>query len=237
MTLNERLFRWRSWWPLALLPAYWIAYRFPRVSEGGAAEAWWEGSSIAMAIAWWLARVYIVGTGAAGTSGRTTAGPEAASLNTTGAYSIVRHPLYIANIGITTSLALFTHSLYAALFALIATSAFFVGVGKHEDLFLEERFGEAYLQWKASVPGWLPRFDLWRPPAHPFHWPRVARREFYTLSVILVLSPILDLPDEFQEHMSFIPDQVYIWCAVVGAGIFVLFRAAKKVRRTQSSGP
>src|SRR5262245_51936733 len=99
VSFTERLFRWRSWWPLALLPAFWIANRFSQIAiRSDIAEAWWESCSLAMAAAWWLVRAYTVGTGAPGTSGRTTIAPEAESLNTTGPYSVVRHPLYIANI-------------------------------------------------------------------------------------------------------------------------------------------
>jgi protein-S-isoprenylcysteine O-methyltransferase Ste14 len=53
--------------------------------------------SIGLSLAGFLFRAYAIGTTPKGTSGRNTKEQVANVLNSTGIYSIVRHPLYLGN--------------------------------------------------------------------------------------------------------------------------------------------
>ena len=68
-------------------------------------------------------RFYTIGTTPKGTSGRNTNKQIADFLNSTGIYSIVRHPLYLGNYLIWLGIAIFTYSLY---FAIILTLLFWL---------------------------------------------------------------------------------------------------------------
>ncbi len=63
---------------------------------------------LALSYAGLVLRCLIVGFVPGGTSGRNTTEQRAVHLNTSGAYSVVRHPLYVANfvilLGVTLSL-------------------------------------------------------------------------------------------------------------------------------------
>src|SRR5262245_19709566 len=103
MKLSDRLsdtgsflFRWRSYLPLA--PLFAASYAGPRIDPGSAAtRVAWDAVCLAVALIGLAVRVVTVGTAARGTSGRNTRAQKADVLNTTGIYSIVRHPLYVGN--------------------------------------------------------------------------------------------------------------------------------------------
>lgn len=95
---GERLFRWRSYVPLVFVPVVVAAIIEPRpLGAGTTASHVWEALCVALAIVGLLLRALTVGFVAPGTSSRTTARFKADELNTTGAYSVVRHPIYVAN--------------------------------------------------------------------------------------------------------------------------------------------
>ncbi|NNK38030.1 MAG: isoprenylcysteine carboxylmethyltransferase family protein [Xanthomonadales bacterium] len=84
-------------------------------------------------------------------------------LATTGAYSLVRHPLYLGNFLI---LAGFT--LAAGNWIVAAVVAFFLlfyypAAIRYEDHKLEGIFGDEWRQWSGNMPGMFPTRLKWRP--------------------------------------------------------------------------
>src|SRR5262245_8995076 len=89
------LFRWRSYLPLLLFPLFMVTLRnFTYLENSEALDDLWEVVCLGIAGVGFLLRVLTVGFVPANTSGRATREPTAATLNTTGLYSVVRHPLY-----------------------------------------------------------------------------------------------------------------------------------------------
>ena len=95
---GDFLFRHRSYIPLVLLVPVGIALAcldptglLPDTHE------WWAFACFFVSGCGLLVRVLTVGFVPKGTSGRNTKSQVASVLNTTGLYSIVRHPLYIGN--------------------------------------------------------------------------------------------------------------------------------------------
>ncbi len=82
-----------------------------------------------------------------------TTGPDASErLQTAGAYGLVRHPGYLGNILLGLGLAVSFRSTLGVLL----TAFWYVGFLLHamiEEASLERSFGEAYLAYKARVPG------------------------------------------------------------------------------------
>lgn len=75
----------------------------------------------------------------------------------TGAYGLVRHPLYLFSMMVIWFTPLMTVG--TLLFNLLATVYFWVG-SLHEERRLEREFGEAYRAYREKVPGFLPRVGL-----------------------------------------------------------------------------
>lgn len=118
-----------------------------------------------------------VGHTPAGTSGRNTARQVADSLNTTGIYSVVRHPLYLGNFLMWLGVSLLTCSPgFVAAFAL-AYWIYYERIMYAEEQFLRRKFGTAYALWAASTPAFLPRLGQYVPLALPFSWRKVLKKE------------------------------------------------------------
>jgi protein-S-isoprenylcysteine O-methyltransferase Ste14 len=199
------LFRWRSYLPLAiflvLILAYndysWFAATFSNTFEDR-----WDFACLAVALSGLALRLVTVGFVPSGTSGRTTS-QHAAVHNTTGLYSIVRHPLYVGNFLILLGYAL---TLKSALFALFETAArilYYERIILAEEVFLESTHGEEFRQWAMRTPTVFPSLRLWVAPALPFSWRTALLREYHGLMLIAVTFFTIKLIEGLAiRHMS-----------------------------------
>jgi protein-S-isoprenylcysteine O-methyltransferase Ste14 len=231
---GDVLFRWRSWLPLLLLPLFLASFSgltYPLGSHR--LDLVWEISCFTMAMVGVAIRVYTVGTAPRGTSGRNTRAQKASVLNTSGPYSVVRHPLYLANYFIALGLSLFTRTWFLPIIVSLAAIVYYERIAAREEAFLESRFGEAFRQWAARVPAAWPRPSAWEPPALPFSWERALGREFYAISEIAVAFFVLDVLEDWTVHGRLALDPVWTLVAVAGGAFFIAMRVRKKLGRAR----
>jgi protein-S-isoprenylcysteine O-methyltransferase Ste14 len=227
--LGGFLFQWRSYLPLLLVPVFAVAIaRVHFVFRSHVADQAWEAACVLLSLAGLALRVYTVGVAARGTSGRNTRRQKAASLNTTGPYSVMRHPLYVANGVIVLGLALFPHAWIAPAVVIVLTVAYYACIAMGEEAYLRARFGAAFEAWAARVPAAIPALSRYVAADRPFAWRVVARREFYALTLILVAPLFLDVAEDFVETGTFDLDPLWTPVAIVGALLFLTFRLLKK---------
>src|SRR5688500_1805537 len=102
------LFRRRSFLPLLLLAVVLPALSQLEYPEGGnSQDLLWKALCLTIALAGLCVRIVVVGYAPNGTSGRNTREQVAETLNTSGPYAIVRHPLYLGNYLMWLGVALF----------------------------------------------------------------------------------------------------------------------------------
>ena len=238
LAVGDFCFRWRSYLPLLLLPLIIAAIARARYPFGThAADLAWESSCVLLALGGLALRVWTVGGAAPGTSGRATRRPKAASLNTTGPYSVMRHPLYVANGLIALGLTLFPHGWLAPSVVAGLALVYYACIAQREEQYLRERFGAAFEEWAARVPAAVPVLCRYVPAPRPFAWRVVVSREFYALTLILTVPLLLDIVEDFDDTGGIVFDPLWLSTAMLGVTVFLVLRFLKKHTSVLSSHP
>jgi protein-S-isoprenylcysteine O-methyltransferase Ste14 len=235
---GDLLFRWRSYLPLALLPLLAVgllAGRYPLHPR--ALDRAWEIGCALIAAAGVALRMYTVGTAAPGTSGRNTREQKAVELNTTGAYSVVRHPLYVANYLIALGIGTFTRAWFVPVILSLAAALYYERIAAREEEFLAERFGAGFRAWAARVPAIIPAFGGFRPAALPFRWRVAVVRESYAVATVTTFLFALALAEDYVATGHPRADAIWTTLFVLGGAFFVTIRALKKWTRFFATHP
>lgn len=240
MLLSEQIersgawfFRWRSYLPLVPLAVVFAALlRFRYPAGGHRMQDAWEMFCLAVSFSGLTVRVMVAGYAPAKTSGRNTRGGQiAATLNTTGMYSLVRNPLYVGNYLMWLGLMLLPRS-WEAWF--VATTIFWIIYERiiyTEEEFLRRRFGDEYLRWAEQTPVFLPRLHGWRKPSLPFCWRTVLRREYSGFFALVVLFPALDLAANYTASGTLHLDPAQVALLSSGTVVYVVLRSLKRHSR------
>lgn len=155
--------------------------RDPGPFAAAAADRAWIWASIGVACAGALIRIVTSGFAALGTSGRVKSAPEAAELNTTGPYSLVRNPLYVGRIVNYTGLAMLSGSWIYSVVVFAVSVLIYIRISRYEAAFLRSKFGAQFEKWAAQTPLLLPRLSGWVKPKYAFWWKRMIWREQHKL--------------------------------------------------------
>lgn len=229
---GDRLFRGRSYLPLLLVPVF-IAGVITTASPFStrAAERAWEYLSVAVALAGLGLRVWAVGSAPSGTSERSTTNPRASQLRTTGVYSIIRHPLYVANALMALGLSLFPAVWYLPVILVLATWLYYERIAIREEAFLAGRFSAEFEDWSSRVAACVPSFGAYRPSAETYSWKKVLRHEFHGLLVIAAGAFVVDAVQESLRARAWRVDAPWTWFFAASAVLFVVFAALKRGTR------
>jgi protein-S-isoprenylcysteine O-methyltransferase Ste14 len=179
---GARLFRWRSYPPVLVMALVLGEVAVDPVAAGGAgAVAAWTAAGMSLGALGLLLRAWTVGTVPAGTSGRGTRELRAETLNTTGAYSLTRHPLYLGNWLLWVGVAAVAGSPEAALVVTLVFWLYYERIIMAEERFLWERHGDVFTAWAAHTPVFVPRLSGWRRSPHPFRLRFALGRDYPAL--------------------------------------------------------
>ncbi len=141
-------------------------------------------------------RVYTVGHTPVNTSGRNTAGQVADTLNTTGIYSVVRHPLYLGNFFMWAGPALLTGNLWFIVSFCLFYWIYYERIMFAEEQFLRRSFGEVYTNWASTVPPFIPNLKNFKKPVLPFSLKKVLKKEKNGLAAIFLIFTAFDIAGE-----------------------------------------
>ena len=229
---GDRLFRWRSYLPLIFIPiviAGVMTATPPFSTRDG--ERIWEFLSVAVALAGLALRVWAVGSAPSGTSERSTVNPRASQLRTTGPYSLVRHPLYVANGLMALGLSCFPGIWYLPIILTLATVLYYERIAIREESFLSDRFGAEFDAWSSRVPACWPSFAAYTRSAIPYSWKKVLRHEFHGLLVIASGAFVFDAMQESWRARAWRVDGPWLWFFAASAVLFLIFAALKRGSR------
>jgi len=229
------LFRWRGLVPLLLAPAWLLAVRHHEWIElrfGDFIDDLFDCACVAISVTGLALRVATVGHVPRRSSGRNTRkGQVADTLNTTGFYSIVRNPLYLANGLILTGFLLATGSLWLVAVGLLGCCLHYERVIFAEEAFLVERFGDRYREWAEKTPAFFPRLSLWTPPARPFCWRTALLREYQTTFALVVAFAVKDYLEDWLAHNRIDLELDSTIAVAIAFAAFLVVRTLRKKTR------
>lgn len=196
---GDVLFRWRSYMPLVLVPLFILSVFDDRPPTPFA----WELVCFFVALSGLLLRAYIIGTAPAGASTRGTRRPSADSLSTLGAYSVVRHPLYLANTLIALGSAMLSGTWYLPVIVVLLSFIYHERVAAREEAFLQSAFGDSFRAWARTVPAMIPDFGGYRPAGAAFQPRKVIIQESHGLCAIGTAFLVLDTLEDSVRAQTF----------------------------------
>ncbi len=204
MTLREKfestgnwLFRWRSYLPLVLVGIFTLAlfeYEYPSNSES--MVILWELFCLLVSFLGLGIRIFTVGYKPKKTSGRNTKRQVAETLNTTGAYSIVRNPLYLGNFFVGLGISLFVHIWWMTLIYILVFWLYYERIIFAEETYLKNKFGDQYVQWTKVTPAIVPNFRLYKKPDLKFSVKNVMKREYSGFFGVIIALSVLEVASD-----------------------------------------
>jgi protein-S-isoprenylcysteine O-methyltransferase Ste14 len=214
------LFRWRSYLPLALIGVILLAmrqYRYPGDSQR--LDDLWEGICLLVSCFGLGIRIFTVGYTPRATSGRNTRRQVAETLNTTGIYSIVRHPLYVGNFFMFLGVVLFAYLWWLTLIYVLVFWLYYERIMFAEEAFLRKKFGDEYMTWANNTPAFIPRFRNYRKPDSAFSLKKVLRKEYNGFFAVIIGMFILEELGEIILNGK--PELDLQWVIFLSLGIIV----------------
>lgn len=230
------LFRWRSYLPLAfagILLMVMGEYRYPGDSE--TLDHVWEGFCLVVSFLGLFIRIITVGYTAEGTSGRNTKRQVANSLNVKGAYSLVRHPLYLGNFFMFLGVVLFVHLWWFTLIYILAFWLYYERIMFSEEAFLRKKFGDEYLAWADTTPAFIPRFGNYRKTDLPFSLKKVLRKEYNGFFAVIFTMFALEQLGEVVQNGSLELDLHWGILLSLGIVLWATLRIMKKMTARNTS--
>jgi protein-S-isoprenylcysteine O-methyltransferase Ste14 len=196
------LFRYRSFIPFIVLVAGAYLFIYTELNPGNILvkqspyDNWFLLLSMLVCFLGFGIRVYTVGHTPVNTSGRNAKYQIADQLNTTGIYSIVRHPLYLGNFFMWLGPILLTAHAWFILVFVFFYWVYYERIMFSEEQFLRRKFGEVYTGWAENVPAFIPKFSGFIPPSLPFSWKKILKKEKNGFAAIFIIFSLMNIAGE-----------------------------------------
>ncbi len=242
MALNELfkkqgdwLFQRRSYLPLLLLPLLLLALPDTESiirARGETAMALFRAFCFIVSVVGLGVRVVVAAFVPRGTSGRNRGGQKAESLNTTGIYSVVRHPLYLGNFLIFMGIIAYTLSWWLILMSAILFTIYYERIMYTEETFLREKFGENFTSWASRTPAFLPKLSLWIPSGLTFSFRNILKREYNTFLTTITGFTVIHYASDFFGNYRFDSGLTWLFAFLISLVIYLTIRTLKKKTRT-----
>ena len=183
--------------------------------------------SILFAFAGFLVRFYTVGTTTKGTSGRNTKKQVAKILNTSGVYSLLRNPLYFGNFLIWIGITISTFSIYFIIVVSLLFWLYYERIIFTEEYFLENKFGDKYVEWSNNTPVFFPNFSNFISSNTQFSVISVLRREYASVLSAVIGFIYIDLLKNYFITGTFMLNEFALQILVFTLIVTFIFRTLK----------
>ena len=197
--IGNFFFKYRSYIPILACFLFFLGllgFKYPHNEHSY--DLLWELLCLSISFGGLALRFYVVSHVPKGTSGRNSKKQKANSLNTTGMYSLIRHPLYLANFIIWVGISLFLHQLWFSIVFMSIFIIFYVPIIYVEETFLKNKFGDEYIKWQQRTPLFYLKIKNWESPTMDFSLKTGVRKEYHTFFAIIVTYMLMEIIGDFK---------------------------------------
>jgi len=226
---GNTLFKYRSYIPLILAP-FLIAYLFiQRETLDTFIDNYIQiGISLLVCAVGLAIRAFTIGYAHPNTSGRNVNQQRADHINTSGIYSMVRHPLYLGNMMIWLGIGLRFGSWWLTLGLLVFFWLYYEKIMFAEEEFLRTKFGDSFTQWAEKTPLIFPNPFLYKKPKTLFFWKRIFRKEPDSAYAPILMLFVIDLCAAYFHLHRFYVSTIWIIIISVATIIYLALKYMKK---------
>ena len=180
-------------------------------------------------------RIFIVAYTPAGTSGRNTKQQLADTLNTTGIYSLLSHPLYLGNFLMFLGPFIFTGNIYGISIFILLFWLYYERIMYAEESFLIRKFENEYIEWASDTPAFIPKISVYLSPNSKFSFQKVIEREYSGLCAVIVIFTLMVGFRNFNANINPILSDSWKILFSFNALLYILLRSLKKIKRYKLS--
>lgn len=177
-----------------------------------------------------IIRIVSIGFTADNTSGRnTTVGQLADTINQTGPYSVMRHPLYLGNFFMWVGLAAFTLNIWFIIAFILFYALYYERIMYAEEEFLIRKYGEDYLKYAEKTPAFIPLLSRWKKPSLSFSWKKIIRQEKAGIVNLFLVIILFRTARTYMEDGDFSQLETY-WIFAFAASViwYVIVKVVQK---------
>ena len=229
---GNRLFKYRSFLPLFIIP---FLFYLLSNSISGELECILLYSGIIISFLGEAIRIFTVAYTPAGTSGRNTKQQLADTLNTTGIYSLLRHPLYLGNFFMFLGPFIFTGNILGISIFILIFCLYYERIMYAEEAFLIHKFENEFSEWASDTPAFLPKISAYLPANGKFSFQKVIEREYSGLCAVIVIFTLMVGFRNFNANIHPILSDSWKLLFSLNALLYILLRSLKKIIRYKLS--
>ena len=225
----QSLLPWRSFLPLIFAPVIALAIADMRWPFGSAVlHDIWAFACLSVSIVGVSIRVWVAGCVPAGTSGRNTRGQCALSLNTTGPYSLMRHPLYLGNCLIGLGVVMAPNVWWLPLLYTVSFAAYYERIMLAEEAFLKQKFGTRFKSWSSITPAFFPSLSRWKKSELRFSIRNAMKREYTGVLVVALCYSSLEVAGHAVVEHRLAVGTEWLGILLVALTMYFTLRGLKK---------
>ncbi|MCK5537607.1 MAG: DUF1295 domain-containing protein [Bacteroidales bacterium] len=224
------LFKYRGILPIIILVFGMLLYAYKQYVSVDFIEmaTYYELICLVVTFIGLVVRIYTVGHTPKNTSGRNTESQVADELNTSGIYSIVRHPLYLGNFFMWLGLAMLTHDIWFVTTFVFVYWVYYERIMYAEEQFLRRKFGEVYTDWASQTPAFIPAVSNFRKSVLNFSWKKVIKKEKNGITAVFTVFYLFELIGRVVKGDNIIDlNSVWLYAFVISFVIYIILKILK----------
>jgi protein-S-isoprenylcysteine O-methyltransferase Ste14 len=149
-------------------------------------------------------------------------------LNTSGMYSIVRHPRYVGDFFIGLGIVLVPFVVWLPLVYSAAFCLYYARVINVDEKLLRAKAGSSFDRWASNTPAYFFRIRKWRPSEYPFSFRSFLLREHKGIILIIAMHSSIEWGEHWILEQRILTEAFWILLVAFGFAIYVYAKVLER---------